>query len=104
MAKKIIGNEKPIGVKSIFEDKDDNIQTFGGLNLLVSENPVLDNVAFSIVQTSEKLYAVYSVEFNTKGEAGKVNLVIDNLDLFEAQYQFKLAVTDAGLFNILDKV
>lgn len=65
--------------------------------------PVLDNVAFSIVKTGEKLYSVFAIDFNTDGSSGNVRIVAPDIDLFEAQHQFKMAVTDAGLFNILDK-
>ena len=74
------------------------------LDVIETTNQPLDKIAFSIVRTSEKLYAVYSVEFNTNGNVGSPKVVVGDLDLFECQYQFKLAVTDAGLFNELDKV
>ena len=85
---------KKIEVKNKLED----------VEMMPRGNPILDQVAFSIVKTGEKLYSVYRVDFNTEGCAGNVKVVAPNLDLFEAQYQFKVAVTDAGLFNILDKV
>ena len=60
---------------------------------------VYDNVALSIVQTGEKVYSVVSVEFNlATGKSGKVTVLHKDLDVYEAQHQFKIETVNNGLF------
>lgn len=61
--------------------------------------PVLESIAFSIVKTGERLYSVVSVKFNlnTK-ESGNVEVLHKDLDLYEAQHQFKVETVNAELF------
>lgn len=61
--------------------------------------PVLESIAFSIVKTGDKLYSVISVKFNLDtGESGNVEVLHKDLDLYEAQHQFKVETVNAELF------
>ena len=61
--------------------------------------PVLESIALSIVKTGDKIYAVVSVKFNLETkEAGEVTILHKDLDLYEAQYQFKMEIVNAGIF------
>lgn len=97
MAKKIT-DKKPFGVQSVFNDNTD-----GGLNIV---EEVLDSAAFSIVYNGNKKYSVVKIPFASRStnSAGPVEVVASNLDIYEAQHEFKKATVDAGLFEIrLDK-
>jgi len=64
------------------------------------------NVAFSIVYDGNKRYSVVAIKFaaGATNSAGPVEVIASNLDLYEAQHEFKKATVNAGLFEIgLDK-
>ncbi len=66
----------------------------------------LNNSAFSIVYNGNKKYSVVEIKFDvgSTNSVGPVKVIVGNLDIYEAQYEFKKATIDAGLFEIgLDK-
>jgi hypothetical protein len=60
---------------------------------------VLPSTALSIVSVGDRIYSVVSVKFNldTK-EAGEIEVLHSDLDIYEAQYQFKMETVKLGLF------
>lgn len=110
MAKKI--ETKPFGVQSTFNGNSE-----GGLNIIEQSKtvvwdvvehqkfPELNNLAFSIIYNGKKKYSVVAIKFDaaTNTTSG-VETIASNLDLYEAQHEFKKATVNAGLFEIgLDK-
>ena len=66
----------------------------------VSETPELTNVAFSIIKTGDKKFSVVKVGLNLDAKvAGNVEIVAKDLDIYEAQHEFKIATVKAGFFN-----
>lgn len=62
--------------------------------------PNLPSVAVSIIETSDRLYSVISVGFNLEsGQAGDIKVLHKDLDIYEAQYQFKMETINAGMFK-----
>lgn len=65
-----------------------------------TENVEMNNVAFSIVKTGEKKHSVIKVSFNLDEKvAGNVEILVKDVDIFEAQHEFRMAVIRAGLFG-----
>jgi hypothetical protein len=95
MAKKI--ETKPIGVQSTFNNE---VGLPGGLNIIE-----LPHVAFSVIYNGKKKYSVVKIKFDAlTNNVGVATIIANNLDLYEAQYEFKKATIDAGLFEVgLDK-
>lgn len=60
--------------------------------------PLTDS-ALSIIKTGEKLYSVVKIGFNPEtGYTGEVEIVCKDLDIYEAQYQFKMLTVELGIF------
>ena len=64
-----------------------------------AEEVTFNDSAVSIVKTGEKKYSVVIVKFNLEtNEVGEIITKHSGLDLFDAQYYFKLVSVDLGLF------
>ena len=65
----------------------------------IEPRPEMTSTALSIVSTRDRIYSVVSVKFNldTK-ESGEVEVLHSDLDIYEAQYQFKMETVKLGLF------
>lgn len=81
------------------EPKIITTDTEAGLNYKALE---LNNSAFSIVYDGNKRYSVVEIKFaaGSTNSAGPVKVIASNLDIYEAQHEFKKATVDAGLFEI----
>jgi hypothetical protein len=73
----------------------------GGLNIIE-----LPNEAFSIIYNGNKRYSVVKIKFDALSNiVGEATIVAHDLDIYDAQHEFKKATIDAGLFDqVLDKV
>jgi len=60
----------------------------------------LPHVAFSVIYNGKKKYSVVKIKFDAlTNTVGVATIIANNLDLYEAQYEFKKATIDAGLFE-----
>lgn len=56
--------------------------------------------AFSIVFNGDKKYSVVEIPFDSAtGNVGKLNVIKDNIDYYDAIDEFKKGVVKAGLFE-----
>ena len=61
----------------------------------------LPHVAFSVIYNGNKKYSVVKIKFDAlTNNVGVATIIVSNLDLYEAQYEFKKATIDAGLFEV----
>jgi hypothetical protein len=78
-------------------------------NNVVAENAVINvevakaqptNTALSIVYNGNKKYSVIKVKFNPEvGNVGSVEVIENNLDLYQSHAVFKAETVKAGLFD-----
>ena len=60
----------------------------------------LNNTAISIVSTGHLKYAVVKIKFDAKtGITGSVEVVKADVDMYEAQHQFKILTVNEGIFG-----
>ena len=60
----------------------------------------LNNTAISIVSTGHLKYAVVKIKFDAKtGITGSVEVVKADVDMYEAQHQFKVLTVEEGIFG-----
>lgn len=78
-----------------------NAKEFEITTEVISENPILDNIAFGVSKKEgTKLYSVYSVKYNPVSyEAGEVTILTKDVDFYEAQHQFRTLVIKSGMLS-----
>ena len=60
----------------------------------------LNNTAISIIPTGLKKYSVVKIKFDAKtGITGSVEIVKEDIDIYEAQHEFKVLSVKEGLFT-----